>query len=130
MAGNQRALAEDGQMTVLHERRDADNGVMPPVWTAIALPPSRANGVRAHAQAHAELEHSRKGAGRWHADDQTLDDTEPWIGLHNAYQAQYGVGAHQAVGVEHNEEVVQFAPAFAEVADIAGLESEVAVAAP
>ena len=46
-----------------------------------------------------------------------------------AHQTQHGVGGHQAVGVEHQREVVMLAPALAEIADVAGLEAGVVLAA-
>ena len=40
------------------------------------------------------------------------------------------VDRHDAVGVEHDREVVVLAPAFAEIADIAGLEADIVGATP
>ena len=99
--------------------------VVAPIGPAIALPPGAADGVGAHAEPHAELEDARERAGRRHADHEALQDAEPRIGLHDAHQPQHRVGGHDAVGVEHDRELVVLAPALAEVADVAGLEAGV-----
>src|SRR6516165_10441375 len=107
------------------ERGDAHDGVVAPVWSAVALPPGTADGVRAHAKQHAELEDAGKRAGRRHPDDQALHDAEPRIDLHDAHDLEHEVDGHHAVGVEHDCEVVVLAPALAEVADITGLEPDI-----
>src|SRR5262249_4481530 len=61
MAFHQRAFGEYRQLAVPHERRNAHDGVVTPVWAAIALPPGTADGVGAHAQPHAKLEIGAKG---------------------------------------------------------------------
>ena len=129
VAVDERALAENRQVAVHHERRDPDDGVVTPVGPAVALPPGAADGVGAHAETHAELEDARKGAGRRHADDQALQDAELRIGLHDAHETQHGIGGHQAVGVQRQGEVMLLAPAVAEVADVAGLEAGIHFAA-
>ena len=123
--GNERTLAEHREMAMGHERREPDDRVVTPVRPAVGLPPGAADGVGAHAEPHAELEDARKCAGRRHADDQALQDAELRIGLHDAHEAQHGLGGHQAVGVEHQRVVVLIAPAVAEVTDVAGLEAGV-----
>src|SRR5262249_58398509 len=104
------------------------DGVVAPVWPAIALPPGAADGVGAHAKPHAELEDAGKGAGRRHPDDQALHDAETRIDLHDPHELEHEVDGHHAVGIEHGCEVVILAPALAEVADIAGLESDILLA--
>src|SRR5674476_1417326 len=63
------------------EWRKADDGVMAPIGSAIALPPGGAQSVGAHAEPHAELEYAREHAGRWHPDNQRLQDAEGRVGL-------------------------------------------------
>ena len=79
--------------------------------------------VGAHAEPHAELEDPREGAGGRQAHDQPLKDAEPGIGLHDANQTQHRAGGHQTVGVERDREIVVAAPALAEIADVARLDS-------
>ena len=98
---------------------------MPPIGTAVGLPPGAPDGVRAHAEPHAELEQPRKGAGRGQSGHETLQDAEPRIGLHDANEPSDGSCGHQTVRIEHDREVVARPPALAEIADIAGLEAGV-----
>ena len=79
---------QDRDAAMRDERREADDRVVAPIRPAIALPPGAADGVGAHAEPHAELEHARERAGRGQADDQPLQDAELGIGLHDAHQAQ------------------------------------------
>ena len=124
-------IVVDGrQLAMRDERRKPQHGVVPPIGTAIALPPGVADGVGAHAEPHAELEQARESAGRGQADDQSLQDAEIGIGLHDAHQPQDGVGGHEAVGVEHHGKFVICPPALAEVADVAGLVAGIDVAPP
>src|SRR5262249_5128962 len=122
MAFHHRAFGEYRQLAVPHERRNAHDGVVTPVWAAIALPPGTADGVGAHAQPHAKLEDARKGACRGHADDQRLQDPELRIDLHNAHELEHEVDAHDAVAIDHDHEVVIIAPPRGEVGNIAGFE--------
>src|SRR5262249_20049939 len=125
VALDQRAVRKHRQLTMHRERGDAHDGVVAPVWPAIALPPGAADGVGVHAKPHAELEDAGKGAGRRHPHDQALHDAEPRIDLHDAHELEHEVDGHHAVGVEHDCEVVVLAPALAEVADITGLEPDI-----
>src|SRR5205085_2481480 len=84
------------------------------------LPPGTADGVGAHPEPHAELEHARKGAGGRQADDQPLENTQPWTGLHDSDKTENGVGRHDAVGIERHREIMLAAPALAEVAAVTG----------
>src|SRR5262249_50923203 len=56
MALDQRASAEHRQVAIGDEGRQPHDRVVPPIRTAIALPPGAADGVGAHAQPHAKLE--------------------------------------------------------------------------
>ena len=106
-----------------HERSKAQGRIVPPVGSAIGLPPGPADRVGAQPQPHAELKHPREGAGRRQADDQALQDAEPRIGLHDANEAQDGVGGDEAIRVQRDRELMLTAPARAEIADVAGLEA-------
>ncbi len=117
------------QMAMLEKRRDAEDAVMSPIGPAIALPPGCAGRVGAHAEPHAELEQAREGAGRGQADHQTLQNAELRIGLHDAHETQHRFRRHEAVGIERDRKFVLCAPALAEVADIAGLETGILLAA-
>jgi hypothetical protein len=130
MTFHQCAARQHRQFTMRHERRDAHDGVMAPIRPAITLPPCAADGVGAHPQAHPELEDAGKGAGRGHADDQALQDAEPRIDLHDAHELEQEIDRHDAVGVEHDGEVVVLAPALAEIRDVASLEADIVGAKP
>src|SRR5690348_5631371 len=65
-----------------------DDGVVPPIGPARALPPGDSRGVGAHAMAHAELEDAGKGAVRRLADHQGLENAEARVRLHGADQPQ------------------------------------------
>src|SRR5215213_7518863 len=110
------------------ERRQADNGVVTPIGPAVALPPRAADRIGAHAEAHAELEDARKRVARWQAGDETLQDAELRIGLHDAHDANDALHSHQAVGIEDDRKIVLRAPALAEIADVAGLKSGIPLA--
>ncbi len=126
----ERRLARQGrQMTVVDERRQADDGVVPPIRPLVALPPGRAGGERAHAVAHAELEHAGKRRCRRQTDHQGLQYAELRVALHQAHEAQDGVARHQRVGIEHDHMVEAMAPALAEIADIAALLADIVMTA-
>ncbi len=72
----QAAPRQHRQFAVLGERLHANDGVVAPVRTAIALPPRAAERERAHAEPHAELKQTRERARRRQADDQRLQDAE------------------------------------------------------
>ena len=113
-----------------HERRDAHDGVVAPIGSAIALPPRAADGVGAHAEPHAELEDAGKGAGRRHADDQALQDAEPRIDLHDAHER---AGASPVMKLSASSVTAKSwsSPQRSQKSrDIAGLEAGVDGAAP
>jgi len=57
-----------------------------------------------------------------------LQNPETGIDLHDAHELENEVDAHDAVGIEHDCELVIFAPTCAEVADVAGLDRDVVAA--
>src|SRR5262249_1699074 len=122
----QRALAKHRQIAVRHERRQTDDGVVSPIRPAVALPPGAADCVGAHAQSHAELKDAGKGTRGRHTDDQAWHDAEAGLHLHHAHQLEHELHGHDAVGIEHDCEIVVPAPAPAEVGDITRLETNVA----
>ena len=124
-----RAFLQHRQIAVRHERGKANDGIMPPVRSAIALPPGTADRVGAHAEPHAELKDTGKGARGWHTDHQRLQNAQPRIDLHDAHQFEHELHGHDAVGVEHDRKIVVLAPAPAELGDIARLEPGIAGAA-
>src|SRR4029077_15659300 len=128
VALDQCAFGENRQLAMRYEWRDAHDRVVTPVRAAIALPPGAADGVGAHAKPHTELENAGKRARRGHADYQALQNPETGIDLHDAHELEDQFDAHGAVGIEHDCEVVTFAPARAEVADVAGLERDILAA--
>ena len=67
---------------------ETQDRVVPPIGPAIGLPPRAADGVGAHAEPHAELEDAGEQARRRQADDESLQDAEPRIRLHDAHQTQ------------------------------------------
>src|SRR6516165_10689956 len=111
-----------------NERRKTNDRVVAPIRAAVALPPGRADRVRPHAKSHAELEYSCKNADRWHADDQGLKNAKRWVCLRDAHQPQHCLGRHEAVCIHNESEIVALAPAVAEIADVARLESDIFLA--
>ena len=103
---------------------------MPPIRSAIGLPPRASDRVGAHAEPHAELEDAGEQARRRQPHDQALQDTEPGIDLHDPDQPDNRVRRHEAVGIERDRELVAASPALAEFADIAGLEAGIHGTAP
>ncbi len=55
------AVRQRGQAAMRAEWGDADQGVMAPIRSLVALPPVLANGPGPHAGPHAELEQAREG---------------------------------------------------------------------
>ena len=123
-------IVQRRQLAMCDERPKPQHGVVPPIGTAIALPPGVADGVGAHAEPHAELEQARESAGRRQTDNESLQNAEIGVGLHDAHEPQDGVGGHEAVGVEHHGELMLCPPALAEVADVAGLVAGIDIAPP
>src|SRR5215213_10639843 len=122
-AAYERALRQRRQLAMRDERRQPDDSVMPPVGPAIALPPSAADRVGAHAKAHPKLKDARKSAARGQASDKALQNAELRIGLHDAYEANDAIRSHQTVGVEDDREILLRAPTLTKVADVPGLEA-------
>ncbi len=108
-----------------HEGREANDRVVAPIGSAFGLPPGTAGGVRAHAEAHAELEDAGESAGRWQTHDQALQNSDPRMFLHAAHQPQDRFGRHETIRVEHDRQFVLVAPAFTEVPDVSGLVSDI-----
>src|SRR5205085_62319 len=102
------------------ERCEADDRIVAPIWTAVALPPRAAERVGTHPEPHTELEDARECAARRHADHEALQDTELRLDLHDAHHAQDRVGGLERVCIEHDGEVVVRAPAGAEIEYVAG----------
>src|SRR5215212_11955598 len=98
---------------------------MAPKRAAVADPPGRADGVRTHAVAHAELEDPGKSAAGRHADHEALQDAKPRTSLHHSRETDDRSAGHQAVRIERQYQVVILAPALAKVAQIAGLVADV-----
>ena len=96
---------------------------------AIGLPPGVADAEGPHAQPHAELEQARERAGRRHGGDEALQYADLRGGLHDAHHAQNCRRRHEAVGVERHAQLMVAAEPQAEVADIAGLEAGIDIAA-
>ena len=104
-----------------HERCDPDQRVVAPVGPAIALPPGAADGIGAHAVAHAELEDARERADIRQADDQLLQDADLGVTLHDPDQADDRRTRHHAVGVQHEHVIEAAALTLQEFPEIAGL---------
>src|SRR5262249_44392656 len=94
------------------------------------LPPCTANGVRAHAEPHSELEDPREQARRRQPDDKSLQDTQPGICLHDTDQAENGISGHEAVGVKCDGKLVTAAPPGAKFTHVAGLVSGIDCPSP
>ncbi len=80
------------QIAMRHEGGETQQRVVTPIGPAVGLPPRAADGVGAHAEAHAELEHAGEGAGRRQADDEALHDAELGIALHDAHEPEHRFG--------------------------------------
>src|ERR1700759_71045 len=63
MATEHATLRQLRDMAMFCERRDANDGVVAPIRSAVGLPPGAAYRPRPHAKPHPELEDSRKRAG-------------------------------------------------------------------
>src|SRR5512147_494857 len=87
MAAERRAARHGRQAAMRDERRESDDRIVAPVRTGIALPPRAARRVRTHAVPHAELEDSRERHRRRQAYDQSLQDAEARIALHQGDHA-------------------------------------------
>ena len=110
---------------MLAERRDADDGVVPPVGALVALPPGLPGRPGPHPGAHAELEQPReRGPGR-PPHRQVLHDRQRGIGLHGPHQPQHRIGRHLGIGVERHHQFEAGGVAVEEIHDIAGLEAGV-----
>ena len=115
---------------MLAERRDADDGVVAPVGTFVALPPGLACRPGSHASAHAELEQARESRRCGKADGQVLHDCQTGIGLDRRKQAQDCGGRHFGVGVERQHELEPLGVVVEEIHDIAGLEAGIVRSSP
>ena len=120
------AVREQGQARVRAEGRDADQRVVAPIGSLVALPPVLAGRPGPHPGAHAELVQPRKRRRGRQADGEVLRDAEPRVGLHHADEAKHRIRLHRGVGVEHQHEVEAGGVAVEEVHDVAGLEAAIA----
>src|SRR5215218_8553387 len=130
MPAQRAAFRQRRNMAMSDKGFEPHRRVVAPIGPAIALPPRAADGVRAHAEPHAELEDARKRAGGRHADHEALQDAEPRVYLHDANEAQNRLGGHETVGIKRDGKLVPAPPALAEIADVAGLEAGVDRTAP
>src|SRR3984957_6164098 len=115
------ASRELGQGAVPDERRQADDGVVPPVVGLAQLPvvePRR--GYRAVEPAR-ELLEARENGLPIRQERHALDDPDAVVALHQLHHAQDRLAGHDAVGIEDQHVPVQLAPPAAEVRDVAGL---------
>ena len=117
------AAGQHRQLAVRDERGQAQNRVVPPIGSAVALPEGRSERVGPHAEPHAELEDAGKWTRAGQAGHQRLQDADLRVPLHDAHKPQHRLRRHQAVGIEHDGEWMQPAPAHTEFAQITRLES-------
>src|ERR1700730_144146 len=130
MAAQRRAAREHGQPAVLSERGEADDGVVAPELTAIALPPAGAEHEDAHAKAMAELKNPGKERRARQADGKALQDADPRVALHDSHEPNNSFTAHQTVSVEQDHKFIVVAISFTELMHVAALESDIAAAPP
>ena len=78
---------------------------------------------------HAELEDAGEGAGRWHPDHEALQNADPGVGLHHAYETHDLAALHEAVGIKRQHQRIVGAPPLAEVTHVAGLVAGIVGAA-
>ena len=102
---------------------------MPPIRTAVALPPRAAGRIGAHPVTHPELEDPGEGAGGRQADRQGLENAERRVSLHQPNQPHDRFAGHQAVGVQDDHVLEPVAPGGTEILDIADLLARVVGAA-
>jgi hypothetical protein len=118
----ERSLAGQlGERAVLDERGEPYDGIVAPVVRLAELPvvqSCRRDGTIEPARELLDAgEHGFAVGQEGHA----LDDPDARVAFHEADQAQDRVTRHDAVGVEHHHVTVEFAPAPAEVGEVAGL---------
>src|SRR6476620_8472296 len=97
------------------ERTEPKRCVVTPIGPAISLPPRTPDRVGAHAEPHAKLKNTCKGAGRRQANDESLQNPEFGIRLHDPDQQQRCLGGHKAVGIEGDGKFVLATPLLAEI---------------
>src|SRR5262249_57575218 len=71
-----------------------------------------------------------KGGGRRQGDNESLQNPQFRIGLHDPDQQQGCLGSHKAIGIERDGKFVLGTPLLAEIANVAGLEAGVDGAPP
>src|SRR5215475_10114449 len=97
-----------------NERTEPKHCVMTPIWPAISLPPRTADRVGAHAVSHAKLEDTCKSTGRRQADNESLQNPQFRICLHDPDQQQRCLGSHKTIGIEADGKFVLGTPMLAE----------------
>ena len=110
------------QRAMAHEGLHADDRVVAPVVRFGELPVVQAGGEQRPVYPRGELLHTGiegVAPGRTRAG---LDDAGIGVGFHQAHQPPQAVAGHHAVGIETDHvAIVLFAPAAAEVGDVAAL---------
>ena len=121
MAAEGFAAGEFGQAGLFGEGDGADQGVVAPVIALGTVPPGDAVGDHRAVDAAGKLLHPREQGGAAGDDRQGLDQPDIGMRLHGGDEAEQGVAAHDAVGVEDEELGIGGAEAGDPFGDVAGL---------
>ncbi len=121
LAAQRRAARQRRQAAMAGEGGDAHDRVVAPVAAARPLPPRHAAGQQRPVQPGAELLHAGEQGGTADRVAHGLDQPGIRVRLHRAHQPRHRRAGHQAVGVQHDHEVVLGAPATDELGDVARL---------
>src|SRR5262245_3410000 len=107
------------------ERTEPKHRVMTPIGPAISLPPCTSDCVGAHAEPHSKLEDTCKSTGRRQADNESLQNPQFRICLHDPDQQQCCLGGHKTIGIEGDGKFVLGTPLLAEIPNVTGLKAGV-----
>ena len=113
---------------MLHERLDADDGVVAPVVRLAHLPELHAQREQFAGHARAKLLRARMQRDVADGLGGGLDDAGLGVGFHQLDHRHQTVAAHHAVSVQHHHVAVVLAPAAAKVGHVAGLAVAAALA--
>ena len=130
MREDMRPIGQGFQPRMGTKRRDANDGVMPPIGPLIALPPGLPGGPGAHAVTHAELKQPRKSCLGRPAMNKLLQDRELRVRFHAGNQTQHGIRCHFRIRIQAEHEVMPIRVMIQKLHHIAGFETGILRAAP
>ena len=121
---------QDRKRAVLPKGGHAEDRVVPPIGPLAPLPELKPAERQGSVEADGKLlDPGKQGLASGRVAD-GLDQCDAIVPLHQTDQAAHRGSAHQAVGIEHDREVVVAARPIEELANVAGLAAQVAGTAP